>query len=147
LWIDRIADIWNNAMKGEEVRQAGTSYDDTTFEGWFIPDYTAAQWPEALTVDGLKAHAASFGNGKAKGRFISCPPDWACALVNRNMLKALGLDQSFDIVEPANRFEMDTLIAEAVSRKQPLLFYYWQPNAVLSQFGFKQVTLPAYNHD
>ncbi len=46
-----------------------------------------------------------------------CPLDWGCAIVNRNMLRAYGLDQMFDIVEPANRFELDTLIAEAVGRQ------------------------------
>lgn len=147
LWISRIADSWSAAMQGQKVRQAGTSYAETPFEGWFVPDYAAAQWPEITTLDGLKAHAADFATGTGRGRFISCPLDWGCALINRNLLKAFGLDQSFDIVEPANRFEMDTLIAEAVSRKQPILFYYWQPNAILSQFAFRPVTLPAYDPD
>ncbi|RYE45822.1 MAG: hypothetical protein EOP24_18345 [Hyphomicrobiales bacterium] len=147
LWIGRIADIWNAAMKGQKVRQAGTPYADTTFEGWFVPEYAATQWPEVTTIDGLKAHAADFGDGNGRGKFISCPIDWGCAVVNRNMLRAYGLDQLFDIVEPANRFELDTLIAEAVGRKEPILFYYWQPNAVLAQFAFKPVTLAAYDRD
>jgi glycine betaine/proline transport system substrate-binding protein len=147
LWIGRIADIWNAAMKGQKVRQAGAPYADTTFEGWFVPDYVAVQWPEVTTIDGLKAHAADFGDGNGRGKFVSCPIDWGCAVVNRNMLRAYGLDQSFDIVEPANRFELDTLIAEAVGRKEPILFYYWQPNAVLAQFAFKPVTLAAYDRD
>jgi len=147
LWIGRIADIWNAAMKGQKVRQAGTPYADTTFEGWFVPEYAATRWPEVTTIDGLKAHAADFGDGNGRGKFISCPVDWGCAVVNRNMLKAYGLDQLFDIVEPANRFELDTLIAEAVGRNEPILFYYWQPNAVLAQFAFKPVTLAAYDRD
>ncbi len=147
MWIARIADIWNAAMQGQKVRQAGVSYADPVFEGWFVPDYAAAQWPEVTTIDGLKAHAADFGEGGGRGRFISCPVDWGCAIVNRNMLRAYGLDQQYDVVEPANRFELDTLIAEAVGRKQPILFYYWQPNAILSQFAFKPVTLAAYNRD
>ncbi len=147
LWIGRIADIWNAAMKSQNVRQAGTPYTDTVFEGWFVPDYVAAQWPEITSVDGLKAHAAAFGDGNGRGKFISCPIDWGCAVVNRNMLRAYGLDQLFDVVEPANRFELDTLIAEAVGRKVPILFYYWQPNAVLAQFAFKPVALAAYDRD
>lgn len=149
MWIARIADIWNAAMQGQKVRQAGVSYADPVFEGWFVPDYAAEQWPEVTTIEGLKAHAADFAEvpGTARGKFISCPVDWGCAIVNRNMLRAYGLDQSFELVEPANRFEMDTLIAEAVGRKQPILFYYWQPNAILSQFAFRPVTLAAYDRD
>ena len=53
MWIARIADIWNAAMQGQKVRQAGVSYADPVFEGWFVPDYAATQWPEVTTVDGL----------------------------------------------------------------------------------------------
>jgi glycine betaine/proline transport system substrate-binding protein len=147
MWVTRIADIWNADMKGQTVRQAGLSYADTVFEGWFVPDYAVASWPELTSIDGIKAHADAFAEGGGKPKVLSCPADWGCAVINRNLLRAYGLDQVFDVVEPANRFEMDTLIAEAVGRKQPILFYYWQPNAVLSQFAFQPVTLASYDRD
>ena len=148
LWIARIAEIWNAATKAQKVRLAGATYAEPVFEGWFVPDYVVAQWPDITTIEGLKAHAAAFAvNGSSRGRFLSCPVDWGCAVVNRNMLRANGLDAQFELVEPANRFELDTLIAEAQSRKEPILFYYWQPNAILSQFGFKPVELGPYNKD
>ena len=147
LWISRIAEIWNAAINSQQVRQAGTSYAESLFEGWFVPDYAVETWPEVTTMEGLKLHAAEFGSGSGKGRFISCPADWGCSIVNRNLLRANGLDQLFEIVEPANRFELDTLIAEAVSRREPILFYYWQPNAILAQFAFREVGLGAYNQD
>lgn len=146
MWISRIADIWNSAIQAQKVRQAGTAYEETVFEGWFVPDYTAQRLPEVTTIEGLRQHAAVFG-GDGKGRFISCPPDWACSLINRNLLRANGLAELFEVVEPANRFELDTLIAEAVSRQEPILFYYWQPNAILAQFDFTQVALGPYDKD
>jgi glycine betaine/proline transport system substrate-binding protein len=146
LWVTRIPEIWNAAMEGQTVRQAGAAFADSAIEGWFVPDYAAARWPEVTTVDGIKARADAFEPG-GKPRFISCPVDWACALINRNLLRAYGLDQLFEVVEPANRFEMDTLIAEAVGRQQPFVFYYWQPNAVLAQFKFEPVTLAPYDKD
>lgn len=147
MWIARVAEIWNAATKAQKVRQAGNSYAEPSFEGWFVPDYVVAQWPDVTTIEGLKAHAANFASGGSKGRFVSCPVDWGCSVVNRNMLKANGLDGLFEIVEPANRFELDTLIAEAVSRKEPILFYYWQPNAILAQFAFNAIDLGPYNKD
>lgn len=148
MWIARIADIWNAGTKAQKVRQAGNAYAEPTFEGWFVPDYTATQWPEVMTIEGLKAKAMEFAvAGSPRGRFVSCPIDWGCSVVNRNLLRANGLEPYFEIVEPANRFELDTVIAEAVSRKQPILFYYWQPNAILSQFGFRPVELGPYNKD
>jgi glycine betaine/proline transport system substrate-binding protein len=146
MWISRISEIWNAAIKAQEVRQAGSSYAEQVFEGWFVPAYAAETWPDLTSVEGLKKHAAEMGKG-GKPRFLSCPIDWGCNIVNRNLLKANGLDQVFDVIEPANRFELDTLIAEAVGRQEPIVFYYWQPNAILSQFAFKEVTLGAYNKD
>src|SRR5690606_25627294 len=76
-----------------------------------------------------------------------CPLDWGCNIVNRNLLRATGLDQLFQVIEPANRFELDTLIAEAVGRQEAFVFYYWQPNAILAQFAFREVQLGAYNKE
>ena len=146
LWISRIADIWNGALQGQEVRQAGITYVEPVFEGWFVPGYEADAHPEILTIEGIKARARDFAVD-GRPRFVSCPPDWGCALVNRNLLRAFGMADSFDIVEPANRFELDTLIAGAMSRSEPLLFYYWQPNAVMAQFDFRPVELGAYDKD
>lgn len=147
MWVARIADIWNPAVKSQKMRPAGSSYEDAQFEGWFIPDYVAEAHPELKSVADLKAHPDWLSSDGRKPRFVSCPIDWACALINANMLKADGLDGLFETVTPANRFELDTLIAEAVGRKQPILFYYWQPNAVLNQFAFKSIDLGAYNKD
>ncbi|MDB5561348.1 MAG: hypothetical protein JWN11_766 [Hyphomicrobiales bacterium] len=147
MWIDRIAEIWNPAIKAQKVRPAGPTFGDGALEGWLIPDYVAAAHPEIKDLPSLKAAAAVFANAKGKPEFVSCPIDWGCAVINRNLLRANGLDQVFTVIEPANRFELDTLIAAAVSRKQPILFYYWQPNAALSQFSFKALDMGPYNKD
>ncbi|MEO6396111.1 MAG: glycine betaine ABC transporter substrate-binding protein [Devosia sp.] len=147
LWITRVAEIWNAAMETQEVRQAGASYLEPVFEGWFIPDYEAAARPELTGIQSLKQYWRDFAEGGAKGKLISCPVDWGCTVVNRNLIRANGLEDVFEVVEPANRFELDTLIASAVSRKQPILFYYWQPNAVLAQFGFQSLDLGPYDRE
>lgn len=146
LWTARISEIWNAAIEAQKVRQAGASYVEPVFEGWFVPDFAVATWPEITTIEGLRQRAGELAPGR-KPRFISCPADWACSLINRNLLRANGLAPLFEIVEPANRFELDALIAEAVSRKEPIVFYYWQPNAILAQFGFNAVELGAYDKD
>jgi glycine betaine/proline transport system substrate-binding protein len=146
MWISRISEIWNAAIGAQKVRQGGSSYVENVFEGWFVPDYAVEAFPEITTIAGLKARAIEMGNG-LKPKFISCPLDWGCNIVNRNLLRANGLDQLFQVIEPANRFELDTLIAESVSRREAILFYYWQPNAILSQFAFREVQLGAYNKD
>lgn len=145
MWVGRIAEIWNAGIAGQKVRQGGTSYAEQVLEGWFIPDYAAEAYPEIVTIEGLAARVGELGDGGRLPRFISCPPDWGCNLINRNMLRAHGLERAFEIVEPANRFELDTLIAEAVGRREPIVFYYWQPNAILAQFTFVELALAPYD--
>lgn len=146
MWITRITDIWNPAIKAQKMRQAGQSYAETTFEGWFIPDYVAQAHPDLKSAAQIKDQAGQLGGGK-KLRFLSCPADWGCAVINRNLLRAFGLTGLVEVIEPANRFELDQLIAEAVGRNEAFVFYYWQPNAVLNQFAFKPLDLGAYDKD
>lgn len=144
MWIGRIADVWNPALGAQMVRPATTTFTETVFEGWFMPAYMAAAHPE-LTGAGMLKDVAPTLNEGARLRFISCPSDWGCAVINRNLVAAFGLGDVIELVEPGNRFEMDTLIAEAVSRQEPFVFYYWQPNAVLAQFDFAPLDLGEYN--
>lgn len=146
MWVTRIADVWNAGIDAQMVRPAAPTYVETQFEGWFVPDYVATAHPELSGAATLATVLPTMGGGEPV-RFISCPPDWACALINRNLIAAHGIGAMVEVVEPANRFEMDTLIAEAVSRKEPVVFYYWQPNAVLAQFAFVALDMGAYDEE
>ena len=143
MWVSRIADVWNGGIEAQMLRPAATSYVESQFEGWFMPDYLATEHPELQVASGLAAGLAGM-TASEKLRFISCPSDWACAVINRNLITAWGLRDLVQLVEPANRFEMDRLIAEAVNLRQPVMFYYWQPNAVLAQLGFVALDMGAY---
>lgn len=144
LWVTRIAEVWNAGVDAQKLRAAAPTFTQNQLEGWFIPDYLAVTQPQLKSAAALAPLMGQLNDG-APVRFISCPIDWACAVINRNLLAAHGLSDAVEIIEPANRFEMDTLIAEAVSRREPFLFYYWRPNAVLAQFGFAALDMGAYD--
>ena len=144
LWANRIADVWNGAIDAQMVRSAGPSYAEDTFEGWFMPFYSASIVSGLPSAAGLAEILPLLAQGQ-RVRFISCPPDWACSVINRNLLAAHGLSELVDIVEPANRLEMDRLIAEAVNWREPFFFYYWQPNAVLAQLDFAAIDMGTYD--
>lgn len=143
MWAMRVLATWNQAIEAQTVRQAGASFDATVFEGWFAPDYAVAADP-ALGAIATLGEAAVLGESGAGLRLVSCPPDWGCAIVNRNLVAALGLDEKIEIVTPANRFEMDAVIAEGISRREPFLFYYWQPNALLAQLDFTALDMGSF---
>ena len=145
VWLGRVAPIWNSALDTGHIRQAAPSFSGGGFEAWFIPDYVAADNPGLTSIADLIDHWQVFSDGSSRARFLSCPPDWACSVINRNLMRAHGLDIRFDITEPANRFELDQAIAGAVSRREPVLFYYWQPNGILAQLGFKPLDMGAFD--
>jgi ABC-type proline/glycine betaine transport systems, periplasmic components len=144
LWVNRIADVWNGAMEAQMVRSAAPTYAETTFEGWFMPAYMGTNGAAAPAAAALHEILGPLSPGTPI-RFISCPLDWACSVINRNLVRAHGIERLVEIVEPANRFEMDRMIAEAVNRREPFLFYYWQPNAVLAQLDFIALDMGAYD--
>jgi len=144
LWINRIADLWNGAREGQMVRSAAPSYATSQFEGWYMPAALAGSFSAAPTAASL-AEALRLLSPDGAVRFISCPLDWACSVINRNLVAAHGLSGLVEIVEPANRLEMDRLIAEAVNRREPFLFYYWQPNAILDQLDFTPIDMGDYD--
>ncbi|KKB07739.1 glycine betaine ABC transporter substrate-binding protein [Devosia chinhatensis] len=144
LWVNRVADVWNAAIEAQMVRSAAPTYTETSFEGWFMPGYMAAGLNPAPTASALATTLAAPGPDE-KIRFISCPTDWACSIINRNLIAAHGLSDRVEIIEPANRLEMDRSIGEAVNRREPFLFYYWQPNAILAQLDFVAIDMGAYD--
>ncbi len=144
LWVSRAAEVWNGALETQTVRSAAPTFADTSFEGWFMPRYAADNFAASPGAAGL-AQALPLLLPGERMRFISCPPDWACSIINRNLIRAHGLEALVEIVEPANRLEMDRLIAEAVNWREPFLFYYWQPNAVLAQLDFTALDMGSYD--
>ena len=146
MWPTRVADVWNAGIAAQMLRPAGSTYVETALEGWFIPAMLAAARPDLVSASQLAAALPTLDGGK-RIRLISCPADWACAVINRHLVAAHGLGALVDLVEPANRFEMDSLIAEAVSRNEAVLFYYWQPNALLAQLGPVALDMGAYDAD
>jgi glycine betaine/proline transport system substrate-binding protein len=146
MWVGRVAEVWNGAIEARMLRPAAPSYVERQLEGWFLPGPLAAAYPQLQGIADLAAVLPALKAG-APIRFISCPADWACAVINRNLIRALAIGNRVELVEPANRLAMDRLIAEAVSRKEAVLFYYWQPNAVLAQLDFVPLDMGAYDEE
>ena len=126
------------------VRSAAPSYATSQFEGWYMPATLAGNFTTTPAAIDLAAALPQL-QPDAPLRFISCPLDWACSVINRNLVAAHGLTGLVEIVEPANRLDMDRLIAEGLNRREPFLFYYWQPNAILAQLDFTAIDMGAYD--
>jgi len=147
MWITRVAAIWNSMLETGQVRSLAPTFSGGAPEGWYLPQHVAMAEPGLNRAGQLKEYAQRLESEGVRPKFISCPADWACSVVNRNLLRAYGLERYFDVVEPGNRFEMDNLIAQSVSRSEPVVFYYWQPNSILAQFDFKALDMGPFDQE
>ncbi len=71
-----------------------------------------------------------------KGRFLNCPAGWDCERVNSRLLKVLKLDDSYTNFRPGTGAALDAAISSAYQRGKPILFYYWEPAALMAKYKF-----------
>ena len=144
IWPTRVADRWNQMMESRAALLGGPTFDQSIFEAWFVPSQVVLDFPSLKNAESLKELGALYGLSE-KPKFISCPKGWACALINRNLLRALGLADKFEIVEPENRVAMDQLIGQLSASQTPSVFYYWQPNGLLDELALQKIDLGAFD--
>lgn len=148
MWIGQVAPVWNNGVENERVRVAGPAYVNGPTEGWYVPRYVKQANPGLVSAADLGAHWQLFvKQGGAKASFLSCPANWACSLINANLLRAYGLAPRFDVQTPENRAALDRALAGAVSAKTPIVGYYWTPNAAIVQLDLVPLDMGAFNRD
>ncbi|AVX03029.1 hypothetical protein MXMO3_00483 [Maritalea myrionectae] len=145
LWVNRVAGQWNKLGEAQRAFMAASSFDATTLEGWFVPSKVTADFPQLGAAEKLADMPGLYERDKI--RFITCPEKWACHVLNDNLIRAFGLQNVFEVVVPQSRFEMDQMIGQIISAREPAVFYYWQPNAVLHQFDFAALSLGDYVAD
>ncbi|WP_332711509.1 glycine betaine ABC transporter substrate-binding protein [Pelagibacterium mangrovi] len=146
LWVSRQADVWNGAMQAASARAAAPTFADGPLEAWFVPSYVKANNNGLVGTADIMDHWQVFlAEGEEKAKLMSCPADWACSVINRNMAAGLGLDERFDVVEPEDRFAMDAALTDAVSRREPVLAYYWQPNALIDRLDLVPLDMGGFD--
>lgn len=144
-WVTRVAAQWNAIGEAQRAFMAAQTFDQTVLEGWFVPQKVITDFPQLQQAANLPNMPELYAREKI--RFITCPEKWACHVINDNLIAAFGVQNAFDVVVPQSRFEMDQLIGQVISGREPAVFYYWQPNAVLHQFDFAALDMGEFLAD
>ncbi len=147
LWISTATAIWEKILKKGNAYKAGDVFSEGGLEGWYIPDYVAEANPGLKSVTDLPKYAHLFKEAATgdKGRLYVCPPGWACEIVNTNMFKALDLGGKFEAFSPGSGANLKASIARKVTRKEPVVAYYWAPTAVVGRYNLVRLDMPAYD--
>jgi glycine betaine/proline transport system substrate-binding protein len=149
LWTSSITRQWEEGLEAGDVVDLGPAITDGTVEGWFIPSYTQKAHPELTTIQAVIAHPELFPDPEdpEQGRFYSCPPGWTCELAGTALFAALDMEDTWNLFSPGSGGALAASIARAFERKEPILFYYWGPTALLGKYDAAQIDLGPVKQD
>jgi len=141
---------------GGQVKLIGDTLPGGTNEGWYVPEYVIKGdpargikplAPNLTSVTDLPKYKDIFEDDEepGKGRFLNCPAGWDCERVNSRLLKVLKLDDSYTNFRPGTGAALDAAITSAYQRGKPILFYYWEPAALMAKYKFVQLKMPPFD--
>ena len=115
--------------------------------GWYVPTYVIDENPALATWEGYAEGAVGeqFATAEtgSNGRFLGADPSWY--QYDEAIISNLGLP--FQVVWAGSEDAMLAELSSSYSRQEPILFYFYAPHAVFSNFDLTRVSLPAYTDD
>ncbi|MCJ8168266.1 ABC transporter substrate-binding protein [Atopomonas sediminilitoris] len=146
VWINSVSEAWEKGVAEGKVQSLGDIYTGGV-EAWWIPRYVAERFPELKSVKDLPRFKQHFADPEDpdKGLLLTCPAGWACEVINTNLFKAYGLQDSFNLSSPGTGAALKAAITSAYKRKKNVAFYYWSPTPLLGQLDLVQLQMEPYN--
>jgi len=113
--------------------------------GWYVPQYAIDANPALATWEGYMDAAADFATAETGdlGRFLGADPSW----VQNDEALIANLGLPFQVVWAGTEEAMLAEVSSAYGREEPILFYFYSPHAIFSEFDLAQVELPAYSDE
>jgi glycine betaine/proline transport system substrate-binding protein len=115
--------------------------------GWYVPSYVVEQHPELATWEGFTSAetAALFATAETgeNGQFLAGDPSFV--QYDADIINNLGLP--FQVVVAGSEEAILAALDSAVSREEPLLFYFWTPHSIHAKYELTEVQLPEYSEE
>ena len=145
IWLNSVAEPWRRAEQGGRVKRVGDVFMGG--EGWFIPRYTVERLPTLKSATDLPTFKDFFKDPEepTKGRIYGCTAGWGCEVVNSNLHRALGLEDSFILYSPGTGAAQKAALISAYKRQQNIVFYYWYPTPLVGALDLVKLDLPTYD--
>lgn len=115
--------------------------------GWYMPTYMLDVDPDLATWEGFAKPetAALFATAETgdKGQFLSGDPSFV--QYDNQIITELGLP--FQVVYAGSEEAILAALDSAVSREEPILFYFWTPHSVHAKYDLTEVALPEHTEE
>ncbi|MDO5103328.1 MAG: glycine betaine ABC transporter substrate-binding protein [Lautropia sp.] len=145
-WVGRSA-VMGKAEQAGKVKVLGNTLKGGAEQGWYVPQYVKEANPDLNRVEDLPRFAHLFPNPEQPGRarLLNCPAGWVCEGFNTRLLENTGLASEYSNVLPGTGAALDAEIAAAIEQRKPVLFYYWQPSALMAKYQLYRIGFPPYD--
>lgn len=146
---------FEQAAKEGKIQIVGELVGGGGIEGLFVPEYVIKgdpargikpMAPDLKSVTDLPRYKALFKDDEdpSKGRLVNCATGWACEKDNNQRMKAYGLTAGYNNFRPGTGAALDSAIASAFQRGQPILFSYFGPSSILGKYKSIRLQEPAW---
>lgn len=145
-WVGRSA-VMDRAEQAGQVKVLGNTLKGGAEQGWYVPQYVKEAHPDLNRVEDLPRFAHLFPNPEQPGqaRLLNCPAGWVCEGFNTRLLDNAGLSPRYANVLPGTGAALDAEIAAAIEQRKPVLFYYWQPSALMAKYQLYRIGFPPHD--
>lgn len=155
IWSGR-TEIIERAIAAGQVQVIGETLQGGAEQGWYVPQYVItgdaerhlqAVAPDLRSIDQLTRYSDLFASADRPniGRFYNCPTGWVCETFNTRLFELYGLSSHYDNFSPGTGAALDAAISAAYERREPILFYYWQPAGLMAKYDFYRLDAGPFN--
>ncbi len=115
--------------------------------GWYVPTYVVDENPELATWEGFQdaALAGLFATAEtgSNGQFLGGDPSFV--QYDAQIIENLGMPM--EVVYAGSEEALLAALDSAVSRDEPIVFYFWTPHSVHNAYDLTEVELPDYSDE
>ena len=135
-WTDNIPSYSSDLSEGK-FTELGVNFDDN-YQGLYIPQYVADQYPELKSVSDLAEYAFLFTDPEdsSKGIIYGGVTGWEITEIMGKKVKAYGLDEYYNYFESGSDAVLSAAMTSAWDKKEPIVAYYWEPTWLLGKYDF-----------
>ena len=144
-WQQNTAEWYSKVTAEGKVMPLATIYESGP-QFFVIPQWVADEY-DITTVYDMEAHWELFKDpaNPTRGLFYNCPKGSFCSEVNPIKLESFRLYRNYNIKDPSNYGELESILNIAQAKRNPVFGYYWAPTPLKRQYDWYALEEPGYS--